>query len=116
MSEHTSHPEQNARHVPEGTHPHSHAQEHKHHHENTKAVINRMNRAIGHMEAVKTMIEDDRDCSEVLIQIAAVRSAINNIGKIILEDHINHCLVDAIETGDDQVLKDLNDAISKFIK
>lgn len=103
-------------------HEHTHAQEHKpehghkHHHENTKAVINRMNRAIGHMEAVKTMIEDGRDCSEVLIQIAAVRSAINNIGKIILEDHINHCVVDAIETGDNQVLKDLNDAINKFIK
>lgn len=89
---------------------------HHHHHENTKAVLNRMNRAIGHMEAVRTMIEDGRDCSEVLIQIAAVRSAINNIGKIILEDHINHCVVDAIETGDDQVLKDLNDAINKFVK
>ena len=47
------------------------------------------------------MIEDDRDCSEVLVQIAAVRSAINNIGKIILEDHISHCLVDAVETGDE---------------
>ena len=68
------------------------------------------------MEAVKNMIEDGRDCSEVLIQIAAVRSAINNIGKIILEDHINHCLVDAIETGDEQVLKDLNEAINKFVK
>ncbi len=93
---------------------HTHAQDHSH--TNTKAVLNRMNRAIGHMEAVKTMIEDGRDCSEVLIQIAAVRSAINNIGKIILEDHINHCVVDAIETGDWQVLKDLNDAIDKFIK
>ena len=72
---------------------------------NTKAVLNRMSRAIGHMEAVRTMIEDGRDCSEVLIQIAAVRSAINNIGKIILEDHINHCVVDAVETGDTQVLK-----------
>lgn len=92
--------------------PHSHG----HHHENTKAVLNRMNRAIGHMEAVKTMIEDGRDCSEVLVQIAAVRSAINNIGKIILEDHINHCVVDAIETGDQQVLKDLNNAINKFVK
>lgn len=100
------------------THSHDdgNAHSHKHRHENTKAVINRMNRAIGHMEAVRNMIEDGRDCSEVLIQIAAVRSAINNIGKIILEDHINHCLVDAIETGDDQVLKDLNDAIDKFIK
>ena len=50
----------------------------------------------------------DPDCG------SAVR--INNIGKIILEDHINHCLVDAIETGDDQVLKDLNEAINKFVK
>ena len=103
-----------------GEHAHVHGDEtchgHHHHHENTKAVINRMNRAIGHMESIKTMIESGRDCSEVLIQIAAVRSAINNIGKVILEDHINHCIVDAIETGDEQVLKDLNDAISKFVK
>lgn len=100
--------------------PHTHADgtvhSHGHHHTNTKAVLNRMNRAIGHMEAVRNMIEDGRDCSEVLVQIAAVRSAINNIGKIILEDHINHCVVDAIETGDEQVLKDLNEAISKFVK
>ena len=102
-------------HTHEEAHEHGHSHSHPHHHENTKAVLNRMNRAIGHMEAVKTMIEDGRDCSEVLIQIAAVRSAINNIGKIILEDHINHCLVDAIETGDDQVLKDLNEAINKFV-
>ena len=92
-------------HTHEEAHEHGHSHSHPHHHESTKAVLNRMNRAIGHMEAVKTMIEDGRDCSEVLIQIAAVRSAINNIGKIILEDHINHCLV-----------KDLNEAINKFVK
>ena len=103
-------------HTHEEAHEHDHSHSHPHHHENTKAVLNRMNRAIGHMEAVKTMIEDGRDCSEVLIQIAAVRSAINNIGKIILEAHINHGLVDAIETGDEQVLKDLNEAINKFVK
>lgn len=89
---------------------------HPHHHENTKAVLNRMSRAIGHMESIKTMIEDGRDCSEVLIQIAAVRSAINNIGKIILEDHIKHCVVDALETGDQKVLDDLDEAINKFVK
>ena len=104
------------------SHEHTHVLEdgtvvkHTHHHENTKAVINRMNRAIGHMESIKNMIEDERDCSEVLIQIAAVRSAINNIGKIILEDHINHCIVEAVETGDKQALDDLNQAIEKFIK
>ena len=100
----------------EGEHHHHHDGAHPHHHENTKAVINRMNRAIGHMESIKTMIENDRDCSEVLIQIAAVKSAINNIGKIILEDHINHCIVDAVETGDKKVLEDLNEAIEKFVK
>lgn len=45
---------------------------HKHNHENTKAIINRLSRAIGHLESVKKMVEDGRDCSEVLIQIAAV--------------------------------------------
>lgn len=96
-------------------HEHSH---HTHHHDpaSTKAIINRMNRAIGHMESVRNMVADDRDCSEILIQIAAVRSAINNIGKLILEDHINHCVVDAIETGDEEVLSELRDAIDKFIK
>ena len=98
------------------THTHNHNHSHPHHHENTKAVLNRMSRAIGHMESIKRMVEDGRDCSEVLIQIAAVRSAINNIGKIILEDHINHCIVDAVETGDKKALEDLNEAIEKFVK
>ena len=97
---------------------HAHHEPHTHHHdaESTKAILNRMSRAIGHMESIKGMIADERDCSEVLIQIAAVRSAINNIGKIILEDHINHCVVDALETGDTQVLEDLKEAIDKFVK
>ncbi|AGF55710.1 DNA-binding FrmR family transcriptional regulator [Clostridium saccharoperbutylacetonicum] len=88
----------------------------QHEHENTKAVINRLSRAIGHLESVKKMVEDGRDCSEVLIQISAVKSAVNNIGKIILHDHINHCVVDAIETGNKKVLDDLSFAIDKFIK
>jgi len=88
----------------------------EHHHENTKAVINRLSRAIGHLESVKKMVEDGRDCSEVLIQIAAVKSAVNNIGKIILKDHIEHCVVEAVETNNHQVLDDLSDAIDKFVK
>ena len=59
--------------------PHSHA--HGHTHENTKAVLNRLSRAIGHLQSVKRMVEEGRDCSEVLVQIAAVRSAIDNTGR-----------------------------------
>ena len=71
---------------------HSHG-EHGHHHSHaqTKAVLNRLSRAIGHLESIKRMVEDGRDCSEVLIQLSAVKSAINNTGKIILQDHIVYC-------------------------
>ena len=94
--------------------PHSHS--HTHTHENTKAVLNRLSRAIGHLESIKKMVESGRDCSEVLIQLSAVKAAINNTGKVILQDHIQHCLVDAIETGDYEAIEELNKAINRFIK
>lgn len=103
-------------HTDEHGHEHTHNHTHTHSAAHTKAVVNRLNRAIGHLEAVRNMVEEGRDCSEVLIQIAAVRSAINNIGKLILKEHISHCVVDAVETGDQQCLDDLEDAINKFIK
>ena len=98
------------------THAHGHGHGHYHHHENTKAVLNRLSRAIGHLESIKRMVEDGRDCSEVLIQLSAVKSAINNTGKVILQDHIQHCLVDAIESGDMETIEELNKAIDRFIK
>ena len=98
------------------THAHGPGHGHYHHHENTKAVLNRLSRAIGHLESIKRMVEDGRDCSEVLIQLSAVKSAINNTGKVILEDHIKHCLVDAIESGDMEAIEELNKAIDRFIK
>ncbi len=93
-----------------------HDEDHGHTHTNTKAVLNRLSRAIGHLEATKKMVEDGRDCSEVLIQLSAVKAALNNTGKIILKDHIEHCIVDAIEMGDKDALEELNKAIDKFMK
>jgi len=52
------------------------------------------------MEGVKKMVEEGRDCSEILIQLSAVRSAINSISRIVLQDHITHCVVDAVKNGD----------------
>ena len=98
--------------VIEHTHEHTHA----HTHQNTKAVLNRISRAIGHLESIKRMVEDGRDCSEVLIQLSAVKSAINNTGKIILQDHIEHCIVDAVEHGDREAIKELEKAIDRFMK
>lgn len=100
----------------EHTHGHDHEHGHTHSHTHTKAVVNRLSRAIGHLESIKRMVESGRDCSEVLIQLSAVKSAINNTGKIILQDHIEHCIVDAIEHGDHQALEEMEKAIDRFIK
>lgn len=96
----------------EGREMHTHTHDPK----EMKAIINRLAKAIGHLEAVKGMVENGRDCSEVLIQLAAVKSALNNTGKLILKEHISHCIVHAIEHGDDQAVEDLHRAIDQFIK
>ena len=110
------------------THTHDHHQDHErmhqqgiphshgHVHENQKAVINRLARAIGHLNKVKRMVEEGCDCSDVLVQLAAVRSALDNTGKVILNDHIRHCMVDAVNAGDENAIDDLCQAIEKYIK
>ena len=99
--------------TPDGI-PHEHS--HGHYHRNTKAVLNRLSKIIGHLESVRKMVESGRDCSEVLIQLSAVKAAINNTGKVILKDHMKHCIVHAIEEGDNRAIEELNEAIDKFIK
>ena len=100
----------------EHSHEDGHGHGHTHTHQNTKAVLNRLSRAIGHMESIKRMVEDGRDCSEVLVQLSAVKAAINNTAKVILKDHIEHCMVDAVESGDHEAIEELTAAIDRFIK
>lgn len=89
---------------------------HTHTHTQTKVVMNRLARISGHIEAIKRMISEGRDCSEVLIQISAVDSALVSVGKIILRDHIDHCIVDAVHHDDEAAIDNLKKAISTFIK
>ena len=107
-------------HTHDHEHPHAHGAAHSHFHghvhENQKAVLNRLARAIGHLEKVKRMVEEGYDCSEVLIQLAAVRSALDNTGKVILKDHMRHCMVDAVADGDTDAIEGLCQAIDKFMK
>ena len=88
---------------------------HSHSHVSTKSVLNRLSRAIGHLESVRRMVHNERDCIEILTQMAAVRSALNNTAKIILKDHIEHCIADAVESNNIEKLDELNKAISSFM-
>ncbi len=84
-------------------------------HEHTKAVLNRLSRAIGHLKAVKGMVENGRDCAEVLIQLSAVKSEIVNTSKVILKDHLDHCVVNAIKENDEKAIAELKSAIEKLL-
>ena len=113
----TEHKHIDGSHMHEYNHGHRHdGHRHVHSEEEKKAVINRLSRAIGHLESVKRMVERDEDCSDVLIQLAAVRSAINNTGKVVLKNHMNHCIIEAVEENDTEAIERLNQAIDKFMK
>ncbi|ANY66588.1 cytosolic protein [Paenibacillus sp. BIHB 4019] len=94
------------------THTHTHTHEHKH----RKQIINRLARIEGHVRSVKEMTADGRDCSDILLQIAAVRKALDNAAKLLLKDHLESCVVDAIHHGEKKTLEDLNKALEHFIR
>jgi DNA-binding FrmR family transcriptional regulator len=100
------------------THVHSVGSVHTHSHdpEDMRKIVNRISKIVGHMEAVKRMIEEGEDCPDVIIQLAAVKAAVNSVGRLMIKEHMEHCIVDAIEEKDDEALQKLNDAIDRFIK
>ena len=87
----------------------------EHEHKHTKAVINRLARSAGHLSAVKKMVEEGRDCSEVLIQLSAVKAEIAAAERVILKDHLEHCVADAVLQKDDETLEKLMSAIDRII-
>lgn len=98
----------------DGDHHHDHG--HIHSEEHTKTVLNRMSRIIGHMESTRRMVADGRDCSDVLIQLSAIESAINSVSRVILKEHLSTCIVDAVKKDDMESIEELRKAIDKFIK
>ena len=98
----------------DGSHSHDHG--HIHSEEHTRKVLNRMARIIGHMESTRRMVEDGRDCSEVLIQLSAIESAMNSVSRVILKEHLSTCIIDAVKRDDIEAIEELNHAIDKFIK
>jgi DNA-binding FrmR family transcriptional regulator len=86
------------------------------HHQQTEAVVKRLARIEGHVRAVKEMVEGGRPCPEVLIQLAAVRSALDQAARVLLEDHLEHCLVQAVELGAaEEHLAELKAALKHFM-
>ncbi len=84
--------------------------------EENQPVLNRLSRAAGHLESVRRMVEEGQDCSQVLIQLSAVQSALSAAGRTILKNHLNHCILKAAETGDSSALEELSQAVDRFMR
>ena len=85
-------------------------------HKHRKKVIDRLSRIEGHVRGIKKMVEEDRDCPDLLHQLAAVKAAINKTSELVLEDHIQSCLIDAVKEGSiDESVKELMAAVSKLV-
>ena len=98
----------------DGTVHHNHT--HTHDPQQMRAIVNRLKRAVGHLDKVRRMVEDGEDCADVLVQLSAVKSEINNTGKLILKEHMEHCIVEAVQENDYEAIERMNKAIDRFMK
>ena len=79
-----------------------------------KSVTCRLNRAIGQLNGVKAMIEDDRYCGDVLTQLAAAESAVKAVSRMVMQDHLKTCVVERVQQGDTEVVDEVMDLLRKF--
>jgi CsoR family transcriptional regulator, copper-sensing transcriptional repressor len=85
-------------------------------HKQRKDVLDRLARIEGHVRGLRRMVEEDKDCPELLIQVAAVRAALNQVGRIMLEDHMETCVLEAAKEGkSEKAIAELKEALIKFL-
>ena len=76
----------------------------------------RLNRAVGQLNGIKQMIDDNRYCGDVLIQLSATRSAIQSIERIVLQNHLETCVVEEIRAGNEEIVDEAMDLIRRVAK
>jgi len=100
-------------------HTHKHGQsEHSHVHseESLRRIVNRLSRIEGHIRGIKTMVQESRPCPDVLVQIAAVRGALDRVARLILDEHLTDCIARAAKEGNIQVeIEELKTALDRFL-
>ncbi|EDP13820.1 hypothetical protein CLOBOL_05857 [Enterocloster bolteae ATCC BAA-613] len=82
-----------------------------------RGLMNRLNRIEGQIRGIKSMVEDERYCVDIITQVAAVQAALNSFNKVLLERHIKSCVVDDIRRGDsDATVEELCRTLQKMMK
>jgi CsoR family transcriptional regulator, copper-sensing transcriptional repressor len=85
-----------------------------------EVLTKRLHRIEGQVRGIERMVEDDRYCIDILTQISAVNTALESLAFKVLDDHVNHCVADAITSGDEKVAKEkskeLLEAVQRFAR
>lgn len=105
--------------VPDADHVHDDrapAHPHVHSEESLRRVVNRLSRIEGHIRGVKAMVQESRPCPDVLVQIAAVRGALDRVARVILDEHLTQCVARAAKEGNIEVeIEELKSALDRFL-
>ena len=76
--------------------------------------MNRLNRVIGQLGGIKKMVEEDRYCGDILMQVAAVESALQALGYVMLQDHMETCMVEEIQNGNTAIVDEAIELVKKL--
>lgn len=82
--------------------------------EEQKALQNRVNRIIGQMNGVKNMIDDNRYCGDILIQISAIESALKSLGYVVMQNHLETCVTEQIKSGNDEIMQEVMELFKRL--
>jgi CsoR family transcriptional regulator, copper-sensing transcriptional repressor len=108
----TNHNHLESNHKTQDHHSHSHF----HSEESLRKIINRLSRIEGHIRGIKTMVTESRPCPEVLVQIAAVRGALDRVARVILDEHLSECVARAAQEGNiESEIEELKEALDRFL-
>ena len=111
QAEHSHHHDTDHTHeAGESAHPHVHSEE------SLRRITNRLSRIEGHVRGIKTMVQQNSPCPDVLLQIAAVRGALDKVARIVLDEHLTECIARAAQEGNiDVEIKQLKAALDRFL-
>ncbi len=82
--------------------------------EDKNKLVTRINKLIGQMNGIKKMIENDRYCDDILIQLSAIDKSIKSLANVILDNHMHTCLIENIENGNYEVINEIIDLFKRF--
>lgn len=103
-------------HLHEDGEHHAHVHPHIHSEESLRRIVNRLSRIEGHIRGIKMMVQESRSCPDVLVQLAAVRGAIDRVSRIILDEHLTECVARAAREGNiEEEIDGLKAALDRFL-